>query len=93
IPPFDSVLDIFGDGSFFAIYTPGHSKSHLSYLLITDEGPILLTGDASHTRYGFEKGIEPGWVQDAEKAQHSLQQLRTFAQTYPNIRVFFGHQQ
>jgi len=55
----ESVIDIFGDGSFLAIPTSGHSASHLSYILMTNEGAILLTGDASHTKYGFQNNIEP----------------------------------
>lgn len=91
--PFDQVLDVFGDQSLFAIATPGHSHSHTSYLLNTSEGLVLLTGDASHTRYGFEHGIEPGWTTDEEQAVHSLSQLRDFRQMYPATRVIFGHQQ
>ena len=91
--PLSNVLDIFGDGSFFAIATPGHSNSHRSYLLITNAGPVLLTGDASHTRYGFEQGIIPGWLDDEEQAVASLAQLREFAARYPQVRVIYGHQQ
>ena len=93
IQPMESVLDIFEDGSFLALYTPGHSNSHLSYFLNTANGPILLTGDASHTRYGFENGIEPGWVNDQSLALNSLNQLRQLAKDYPTIKVIFGHQQ
>jgi N-acyl homoserine lactone hydrolase len=92
-PPFDQVLDIFGDQSLVAIATPGHSQGHTSYLLNTTKGRILLTGDASHTRYGFENGIEPGWTQDREAAVHSLEQLRQFHREHPDIQVVFGHQQ
>ena len=90
--PLDAVVDIFGDGSLFGIHTPGHSNGHLSYLLHTTEGNILLTGDASHTRYGFEHNIEPGWADDASTAANSLRQLREFASTYPNVKVIYGHE-
>ncbi|OJJ19587.1 hypothetical protein BKI52_22530 [marine bacterium AO1-C] len=90
---FEKVLDIFGDQSLLAIATPGHSKGHLSYLLHTAQGNVLLTGDASHTRYGFEKGIEPGWTDNREQAQKSLQQLREFAKNHPKVKVIYGHEQ
>ena len=92
IHPFEKVIDIFGDQSFFAISTPGHSSSHTSYVLNTSNETILLTGDASHTKYGFENNIEPGWVDDQEKAEKSLEQLRVFQQLMPSIRVIYGHQ-
>lgn len=93
IAPFSSVIDLFGDQSLFAIHTPGHTEGHSSYLLNTSEGLILLTGDASHTRYGFEAGIEPGWTDNKEAAVESLEQLRVFAAQYPEMRVIFGHEQ
>lgn len=90
--PLGRVVDLFGDGSFWAISTPGHSNSHVAYLLVTDSGPVLLTGDASHTRWGFENGVEPGWTDNREQTRQSLEQLRTFARAYPNVRVIFGHE-
>jgi glyoxylase-like metal-dependent hydrolase (beta-lactamase superfamily II) len=93
ISPFESVIDIFGDGSFFGIHTPGHSKGHLSYLLVTNEGPILLTGDASHTKYGFTHNIEPGWTDNKEVAENSLQQLTKFMELYPQTEIIYGHEQ
>ncbi|MFH4967470.1 MBL fold metallo-hydrolase [Gaetbulibacter sp. M240] len=90
--PFHRVVDIFGDGSFLGIHTPGHSKSHLSYLLMTSEGPKLLTGDVSHTKYGFVNNIEPGWLHDQESAERSLAQLVEFHSMFPTIEVIYGHQ-
>ena len=93
IGPLQSAMDVFGDLSFWAIHTPGHSASHLSYLLFSTDGPILLTGDASHTRYGFEQGIEPGWASERNQAVSSLEQLRELKRQYPQIRVIYGHEQ
>ena len=90
--PLGRVVDLFGDGSFWAISTPGHSSGHVSYLVITTDGPVLLTGDASHTRWGFENGVEPGWTWNRAKMQESLRRLRNFAQRYPKVRVIFGHE-
>lgn len=90
--PVESVIDIFGDGSFLGIHTPGHSNSHLSYLLMTVNGPILLTGDVSHTKYGFVHQIEPGWVDDKMLAVNSLKQLVKLVEIYTEIRVIYGHE-
>ncbi|MBT34121.1 MAG: hypothetical protein CMO01_31035 [Thalassobius sp.] len=92
IKPLEKVVDIFGDQSFYAISTPGHSNSHTSYLLNTSSGLILLTGDASHTKFGFENNIEPGWITDQQQAENSLSQLISFKKMYPETRVIYGHQ-
>lgn len=90
--PLGKVLDIFGDGSLWAISTPGHTTGHVSYLLNTEEGWVLLTGDASHTRWGFENGVAPGWSENEGDAEKSLAMLRTFSRENSNVRVIFGHQ-
>lgn len=91
-PILGKVVDLFGDGSFFAIGTPGHSNAHLSYLLRTPQGPYLFTGDASHTCRGFDLGVEPGWTDDRKQAIASLDKLRTFARAYPAVKVVCGHE-
>jgi glyoxylase-like metal-dependent hydrolase (beta-lactamase superfamily II) len=85
-------MDIFNDGSLMAIHTPGHSAGHTSYLLSTTDGTILLTGDASHTKYGFLNNIEPGWADDEQVATESLNQLRIFAANFPDVSIIYGHQ-
>src|SRR5207237_10380367 len=48
---FAGVLDIFGDGSVWAIHVPGHTPGSTAYLLRTPQGPVLLTGDVCHTAW------------------------------------------
>ncbi len=91
-PPFKKVMDIFGDGSLLGIHTPGHSKGHMSYLLMSPNGPVLLTGDVSHTRYGFENNIEPGWVDNRTAAENSLNQVVKFHQMFPKVHIIYGHE-
>ncbi|HEB89509.1 MAG TPA: MBL fold metallo-hydrolase, partial [Deltaproteobacteria bacterium] len=57
---FAGVIDVFGDASVWAIHVPGHTPGSTAFLVRTPTGPILLTGDASHTRWGWENGVEPG---------------------------------
>lgn len=92
MPILGQALDLFGDGSLWAIPTPGHSGAHLSYLIVTENGPVLLTGDASHTKVGFEHGIEPGWADDRREARNSLSRLIEFSQSYPEVRIIYGHE-
>ncbi|WP_300428471.1 MBL fold metallo-hydrolase [uncultured Thalassolituus sp.] len=90
--PFERVVDVFGDQTFFAIATPGHTAGNLSFLINSSEGWVLLTGDASHTRYGFDNNIIPGWAEDRNEAMRSLEALRTFAEKNPQITVIAGHE-
>lgn len=94
MPPFDAVLDLFGDGSVFAISTPGHTSGHLSYLVNSVEEPILLVGDASHFAFGFEQNLAPAAIGSNNQAlaKRSLMQLRAFKTSYPNVGFVFGHQ-
>jgi glyoxylase-like metal-dependent hydrolase (beta-lactamase superfamily II) len=90
----EAVNDVFGDGSFFAILTPGHTTGHLSYLARTADGPVLMTGDVSHTRWGWDNGVEPGtYMQDREPSIKSLLQLKALADRHPNMIVKLGHQE
>lgn len=94
LAPLGPALDLLGDGSVWAISTPGHSPGHLSFVVNSTEGPVLLTGDASHFAWGFEHGVGP-YTPSAgtrEEAQRSLERLRAFARAYPQARVFFGHE-
>lgn len=92
IAPLGPAVDLFSDGSAWAIATPGHSSGHVSYLLVTTDGPVLLTGDASHTRWGFENGVEPGWHANRPQMQASLRQLIAFSRAHPRVRVIYGHE-
>ncbi|MFO0643973.1 MAG: MBL fold metallo-hydrolase [Polyangiaceae bacterium] len=90
---FDGVVDVFGDRSFFALYVPGHSSGSTAYLARTTKGPVLLVGDACHTRFGWENGVEPGeFSSDRAKSAESLARLEKFARAHPEIEVRLGHQ-
>ncbi len=85
---FEGVVDIFGDGSAFAISVPGHTPGHVAYVVRTAEFPILIAGDASPTCWGWEHGVETGtFTADRALATLSLAQLR-----HGNVRIRLGHQ-
>lgn len=87
------VVDIFGDGTAFAIGMPGHTPGSTAYLLRTPQGPILLTGDTCHTRWGWEHGVEPGsYTADQPTNRESLLLLKAIVVRHPAIDVRFGHQ-
>ncbi|CAN5925693.1 hypothetical protein BH11MYX4_BH11MYX4_14280 [soil metagenome] len=94
MPPLGPSLDVFGDGSIWAIHTPGHTHGHLSFVVVTKTGPVLFTGDVSHTRWGFDNDVVPGGFNDGDPrdSRRSLDQLRAFARAYPEVRVVYGHE-
>lgn len=90
---FTGVVDIFGDASVWAIHVPGHSPGSTAYLVRTPSGPKLLVGDACHTRWGWENGVEPGTFSlDLDRSVESLAVLRELVREFPEIEVYLGHQ-
>jgi N-acyl homoserine lactone hydrolase len=91
--PLRGVVDVFGDASLWAISVPGHTQGSIAYLARTPDGPVLMTGDACHTRWGWENEVEPGTFSvDTERSVESLAQLHDLVRRYPNIQVRLGHQ-
>ena len=76
----EGVIDVFGDGSLFAILTPGHTEGHVSYLARTPSGAVLLTGDASRTRWGWDNDVEPGtYTFERDSERKSLLALKALS--------------
>ena len=90
---FEGVLDVFGDQSVFAIHVPGHTAGSTAYVARTPRGPVLLTGDACHTAWGWTNGVEPGtYSDDKPRSAKNLERLRAFAARHPTMDVRVGHQ-
>jgi len=93
LPPLGKCADVFGDGSFWAVHTPGHRKGHVSYFVNGRERAVLITGDACDIKRGFDFCVGPGFGSyHIRKAQQSLERMRAFSDRYPGIDVFFGHE-
>jgi N-acyl homoserine lactone hydrolase len=90
---FEAVVDIFGDGSAWALWVPGHTGGSAAYLLRTPRGPVLLTGDACHTRWGWDHDVEPGsFSSDVPRSADSLARMRRLVAEHPGVEVRLGHQ-
>lgn len=90
---FEGLLDVFGDGSLWAIWTPGHTKGSTAYLARTTAGAVLMTGDTCHTAWGWKNEVEPGgFTEDHAANLDSLQRLRRLVAEHPAISVRLGHQ-
>jgi glyoxylase-like metal-dependent hydrolase (beta-lactamase superfamily II) len=90
---FEGIIDVFEDGSVFVISVPGHTSGSVAYLIRTTKGPVLLTGDACHTRWGWEHAVEPGdFTADHERNLKSLKSMKALVALHPQIDVRLGHQ-
>jgi len=92
-----AAIDIFGDGSLFALHAPGHTVGLTVYLARTTEGAQLMIGDLTHTRWGWENGVEPGsYSVDVPQSAKSLAWIKSLVAEYDNagdaITVHPGHQ-
>jgi N-acyl homoserine lactone hydrolase len=87
------VVDVFGDGTVWAIPVPGHTDGSTAYLARTPRGPVLFTGDACHTVWGWDHDVEPGtYSTDRPRSRASLDRLVALARRHPSIDVRLGHQ-
>ena len=77
--PYKSGLDLFGDGSVYLVFTPGHSKGMVSLLVKTDEGWVLLGSDVGYARKSWEEHILPGVTTSVDQADKSLRWLSDFS--------------
>lgn len=93
MPIFGKCVDLFGDGSFWAVSTPGHTKGHISYIVNGKESQALITGDVCISKKGFELGVETGkFSLNIEQCRESFLKIKEFAKNYPYIKVIFGHE-
>lgn len=92
LDPTPVAFDLLGDGSLWAIYSPGHTAGSLAFLANAADGPVLFTGDTSHTVWGWEHGVEPGtFTADHEANRRSLKRLKKLAEDH-DMMVVLGHQ-
>jgi N-acyl homoserine lactone hydrolase len=90
---FEGIIDVFEDGSVFAISVPGHSPGSTAFLIRTTHGPVLLTGDACITRWGWEHTVEPGdFTADHARNLKNLKSMKSLVASHPGIEVRLGHQ-
>jgi N-acyl homoserine lactone hydrolase len=87
------VLDVFGDGSLWALWLPGHTDGSTAYIARSPRGPVLFTGDVCHTAWGWRNAVEPGaFSHDRAASRQSLLALLELARRHPALDVRLGHQ-
>jgi len=91
--PIAHAWDLLGDGSLWALSTPGHTAGSIAVLARTQAGPVLVTGDTCHTRWGWDNGVAPGtFTENAEENRASLRALKGLADAVPGLVVHVGHE-
>jgi glyoxylase-like metal-dependent hydrolase (beta-lactamase superfamily II) len=90
--PLGKSVDVFGDGSFWAISSSGHSAGHVIFLINGIDEQVLFTGDACNDHYQFETGIGPGYYSsDLEGGKEVLDRIILFKERYPEVKLVYGH--
>ena len=89
---FDGAFDVWGDGTLWVLYTPGHTPGSISLVARTTEGGMLFTGDTCHTLWGWEHGVEPGgFTEDHASNLRNLGLLKELAEEH-ELTVWVGHE-
>lgn len=88
---FQRSLDLFGDGSFVLLSTPGHTLGHQSVLLALQGRRLLLTGDAAYVRRAIDEDLVPIFYADEALYRRSLAALRDYIGRTPDGVVICGH--
>ena len=84
-------FDLFGDGSMRAVYTPGHTLGHMSIVLRTGRGEVLVAGDAIYMRRTLEESHLPYRMADEHLFRRSLREIRQYAVETPDALIIPGH--
>jgi N-acyl homoserine lactone hydrolase len=88
---FGRSLDLLGDGSIRAVYTPGHTHGHMSLVLRLRDREALVAGDAIFTRRTLSEGILPWRTEDDHVFRRSLKEIQLYNDTHPDALVIPGH--
>lgn len=87
------IIDFFGDKTLFVLSVPGHTSGSLAFIIKTNEGPVLIAGDTSHTKWGWENDVPPGkFTRDDEGNLKSLLWLKSLYKKHPSMKVYLGHE-
>ena len=90
--PFEKSLDLLGDGSIRLLYTPGHTRGHMSILLRLEGGrQVLLVGDAAYTLRNIRDVKLPLLTADDDASLKTLSALNEFADQNPDVVLVPSH--
>ncbi len=78
---FGRAIDLLGDGSIRAVYTPGHTRGHMSVILRLRNREALIAGDAIYTRRTLSDGVLPTRMEDEHLFRRSLKEIQLYDDT------------
>jgi N-acyl homoserine lactone hydrolase len=84
-------FDLFGDESVRTVYTPGHTLGHMSVVLNTAGGEVLVAADAIFLRRTLDEARLPWRVADEHLFRRSLREIRQYATETPDALIVPGH--
>jgi N-acyl homoserine lactone hydrolase len=88
---FARALDVFGDGSVRLVFTPGHTLGHMSVVLRTASGEVLVAGDAIFMHRTLADAHLPYALPDEHLFRRSLREIRQYVKETPDALVIPGH--
>lgn len=92
-PPLGCCADVLGDGTLWAVSTPGHTRGHTSFIVNGCEGPTLLTMDAAFINDNIKLGVGPReYTWDVERAQKTLEKILDFLRDFHKVEFVTGHE-
>lgn len=90
--PFESTIDLLGDGSIRLISTPGHTQGHLSVLLrVAGDRQVLVVGDAAYTVCSIREQLLPLLTVGDGLYRDSLRSLKAFVDSAPEAILVPSH--
>ena len=88
---FGRSFDLFGDASVRAVFTPGHTHGHTSYVLRLREREVLIAADAIYTARTLEESVLPYKMADEHQFRRSLKEIQRYRERTPGALIIPGH--
>ncbi|WP_248928779.1 N-acyl homoserine lactonase family protein [Paenibacillus hamazuiensis] len=77
--PYGLGKDLFGDGTVYLVFTPGHTAGLLSALVKTEKGWLLLASDAGYSAVSWNEEVLPGHMSDEKMCRDTFRWIREFS--------------
>lgn len=107
LAPFPLASDVFGDGSLWAVPSPGHTDGSIALVARTvpdatldadGTGLVLLAGDLAWTERSLREGLEPNPVvariviHDRVRSAETSRRWRSWLEAHPDAQVVVAHE-
>jgi N-acyl homoserine lactone hydrolase len=83
--PFSHSLPLTEAGDVVLVGTPGHTRGHLSVVVLDGETSYFIAGDTSYTEELMARGVVDGVTYDEKTARVTLERIRAYADARPTV--------